>query len=127
MGASVSDVAGRADFVSRRGDSFTRSLTFTTTIAAVSVNGLIISPAVTSPQTFTGCSFLMNVVDSLKNIIFSITPAVTGNIVTISISAASMLVPAANYYYDLRLTNPDGSIVTMLTGFFTVNKDATSR
>ena len=123
MGASVSDIAGRADFVCRRGDSFSRVLTFTTTVAATVVNGIITVPAVTSPQYFVGGSFLMNVVDGSANVIFAITPVILLNVVTITISASMMLIPAGNYYYDLRLTNADTTLITILTGFFTVNAD----
>ena len=109
---STSDIAGRCDFVCRRGDTFTRNLTFTT-------NG-------TTPQSFAGCSFAMKIVNSLGVVVFTIIPTIAGNVVTISETAFAMQVSAGNYYYDLQLTNADSTTVTMMQGYFTINKDVTA-
>lgn len=111
MVVSSSDIAQRQDFVCRRGDTFTRNLTF-------SFNGTV--------QPLTGCALAMKVKDTGGITLFTIVPVITGNVAVISETAALMLVPAGNYQYDLQLTNTDGTLVTMMQGWFIINKDSTA-
>jgi len=111
MVVSNSDIAQRQDFNCRRGDTFTRNLTFT-------FNGVAVP--------LTGTSLAMRVIDSLGNVVFVIVPTVAGSVATITETAALMTVAPGNYLYDIQLTNTDASKVTLMQGWFIINKDQTT-
>lgn len=111
MVISNSDIAQRQDFTCRRGDTFTRNLTFT-------FNGTSVP--------LTGCTLAMKVADGSGNVILTISPTIAGNIATLVIPASAMLVTPGNYLYDMQLTNTDGSKVALIQGWFTVDKDITA-
>lgn len=111
MVISNSDIAQRQDFACRRGDTFTRNLTFT-------FNGVVVP--------LTGCSLAMRVIDSAGGVLFVITPTIAGNVASISETAILMTVTPGNYLYDIQLTNTDASKVTLMQGWFIINKDQTT-
>jgi len=114
---SNSSTAGRLTIQCRKGDTFTRTFTFTdSTGAAINLAAKTIVLTVVNTAGSTVLTFSGSDIDA--------TNAATG-VIIIAKTAANMAVTAGEYRYDLQMT--EGAVkTTYLHGAFIVDTDITS-
>lgn len=111
MSVSNSDIATTVPFRCKRGDTFTRIITFTDLADLV------------------GYSFRMQVrkTDVVQTLILDFTIGsgltISGNTLVILKTGEQMKVLHGNHEYDIEVTKPDGTVVTWFQGPFTITND----
>lgn len=114
------------DLTIYRGDSKTWNITFTDSAgAAINITGYTVFFTVKKKNSYTD-----DTVDTAaivqKNITVHTAPATGQTQVALQPSDTSSVTPAV-YVYDMQLKDTSGTILTFITGNFTISADVTRR
>ena len=119
MTTSNSSIASKHNMIVKKGDTFYRQFVFWQ------------DEAKTIPVVITGNDFNMHITgtnDAGIVLSFAIGAGIVitaPNILTLSKTAAQMVLPAGQYQYDIQETSADSSVLTIIKGSFTIEADIT--